>query len=143
MGTFAKIFIVVNLTNYGWFGESAQLDQALAITAFRAVETGRPVVVCANTGISAVIAPDGRVTARLARDGREKSVEGWLLAEIPVAVDPSSVDTPYLGIGDLPTILAAIATTLLLAVGILGRIGIVARPPMERVRGQERSGVSS
>ena len=134
---------LVNLTNYGWFGQSAQLDQAEAITVFRAVETGRPVVVCANSGISSVISPEGRVVARLTREGRVKSVEGWLLAEIPVASDPASADTPYLAIGDVPVIAIAIATTLLLAVGILGRIGILARPLMKRVHGREGSGVSS
>jgi apolipoprotein N-acyltransferase len=45
----------------GYGGETAQ---QLAISRLRAVESGRAVVVAATSGVSAMIAPDGRVLAR-------------------------------------------------------------------------------
>jgi apolipoprotein N-acyltransferase len=135
--------VLVNLTNYGWFGESAQLDQALAITAFRAVETGRPLVVCANTGISATVNASGRVTRTLSREGRVKAVEGWLLAELDVPRDPAAAATVYLVVGDVFVYALAIATALLLILSLLGRIGILARPPGRRDCGQDGPGLSS
>jgi apolipoprotein N-acyltransferase len=43
---------LVNITNDGWFGESAAHWQQAASAAFRAVENGLPLVRCANNGIS-------------------------------------------------------------------------------------------
>lgn len=52
---------LVNISNDGWFGGSAEHDEHLAICRFRAVECRRPVVRSVNMGISAVIDGDGRV----------------------------------------------------------------------------------
>jgi len=57
--------VLAVLTNDGWFGQSAGPMQHAAYSAVRAVETGRTVVRAANTGISMVIDPHGRVLARL------------------------------------------------------------------------------
>ncbi|MFT5111708.1 MAG: apolipoprotein N-acyltransferase [Parasphingorhabdus sp.] len=54
--------VLVNLSNDVWFGNSPALWQGLQSVRMRAVETGRYVLRAANTGISAIIAPDGRVT---------------------------------------------------------------------------------
>ena len=43
---------LVNITNDGWFGESAAQWQQAASAAFRAVENGMPLVRCANNGVS-------------------------------------------------------------------------------------------
>lgn len=51
----------VNLTNDAWFFDTAAPHQHLAANVLRAVETGRPVLRAANTGISAVIDPFGRI----------------------------------------------------------------------------------
>ena len=53
-------FLVV-VTNLGWFGKSNILPQKFEIARFRAIETRLPVVQCANTGISGVIDPYGRI----------------------------------------------------------------------------------
>ncbi len=55
--------ILVNVTNDGWFWGSAELEQHLACGVFRAVEARRPLVIAANTGISASIDGDGRILA--------------------------------------------------------------------------------
>jgi apolipoprotein N-acyltransferase len=52
---------LVNLSNDAWFGRSAALQQHLAQVALRAVENRVPIVRATNTGISALIEPDGSV----------------------------------------------------------------------------------
>ncbi len=73
--------VIVNVTNYGWFPGTAEPEQANQIALFRAVENRRPVVVSANTGISAVISPLGRVE-ELSSRGRRKEVPGTLAARL-------------------------------------------------------------
>ncbi len=52
---------LVNITNDAWFGDSAAPYQHLSMAALRAVENGVYLVRAANTGISALIAPTGRI----------------------------------------------------------------------------------
>jgi apolipoprotein N-acyltransferase len=54
----------VNMTNDGWYLDTAAPEQHFIASVFRAVETRTWVIRAANTGISGVIAPDGRVAAR-------------------------------------------------------------------------------
>lgn len=58
--------LFVNITNDGWFGESAATRQHMINAAFRCVENRRPMVRCANTGVSAYIDEFGRVQSILA-----------------------------------------------------------------------------
>lgn len=56
--------ILVNATNDAWFARSSAAYQHLDIARMRALESGRWLVRATNTGISALIAPDGRLVAR-------------------------------------------------------------------------------
>jgi apolipoprotein N-acyltransferase len=72
---------LVNITNDAWFGDSAGPRQHFAAARLRTVEEGLPMLRAANTGMSAVIDAQGRVTAQLGLDER-----GVLVAAIPGAL---------------------------------------------------------
>lgn len=56
--------LLVNATNDAWFAGSSAPHQHLDIARFRALENGRWLVRATNTGISALIGPDGRLAVR-------------------------------------------------------------------------------
>ena len=92
---------IVNLTNDGWFGISTGPYQHLQQARLRAIEQGLPLVRAANTGISAVIDPLGRIVARLGL-----GIEGVLDSTLPSAIPP----TVYARAGDIPAaIILAVA----------------------------------
>jgi apolipoprotein N-acyltransferase len=59
--------LLVNLSNVAWFGDSLAPAQHLQISQMRALETGRTILRATNTGMTAIIGPDGRVQQRLAQ----------------------------------------------------------------------------
>jgi len=73
---------LLNVTNDAWFGTSAGPHQHFHQAELRAVEQGLPVVRAANTGISAIIDPYGRVVAELGL-GKEGVVDGLLPQALP------------------------------------------------------------
>jgi apolipoprotein N-acyltransferase len=62
-------FLVV-ITNDAWYGLSAGATNHHNVSLLRAVENRRYVLRDANTGISSIIAPSGRITATLGLDQR-------------------------------------------------------------------------
>jgi len=89
---------IVNISNDGWFAGSVELDQHLNLCVFRAIENRVPVVRSVNTGISALIASDGRIEAVVQdAEGRRRSVEGFVVGRI--ALDDRL--SPYTCVGDV------------------------------------------
>jgi apolipoprotein N-acyltransferase len=82
---------LLNLTNDGWFGISTGPRQHFQQARIRAIEQGLPLVRAANTGISAVVDPLGRVVKEL-----PLGAEGILDASLPERISPP----PYVRWGD-------------------------------------------
>ena len=83
---------LVNITNDAWFGTATGPYQHFSQVRLRAVEQGLPVIRAANSGISALIDPYGRVGESLGLDRR-----GVIDTALPVALPP----TLYARLGDL------------------------------------------
>jgi apolipoprotein N-acyltransferase len=73
---------LLNLTNDGWFGISSGPYQHLQQARVRTIEQGLPLVRAANTGISAVIDPLGRIVKSL-----PLGAEGIMDASLPRRID--------------------------------------------------------
>ncbi len=57
--------VLVTVTNDGWYGDTAAPWQHFRAARFRAAENRRPLLRAALTGVSGVVAADGRVLAEL------------------------------------------------------------------------------
>ncbi len=56
---------LVNVTNDAWFGDSLEPHQHMQIAQMRALETGRYLLRTTNTGVTAIVAPDGTIVSKL------------------------------------------------------------------------------
>ena len=83
--------VLAILTNDAWWGNTAGHKQHLAYARLRAIETRRPIVRSANTGISGFITPLGEVTSQLNYD-----TKGVLTKNI----NPQTKSTIYVQYGD-------------------------------------------
>ena len=97
-GANAGAQLFVNLTNDGWFKRSAGSRQHAAHAVFRCAETRRPMVRCANTGITCVIDHLGRVVQTLESPDGDTFGQGVMLAEIKIPQNPPV--TFYMKYGD-------------------------------------------
>ena len=56
--------LLVNITNDGWYGRTSAPSQHFAMAVFRAVENRKWLLRAANTGITGIVDPRGRIVAR-------------------------------------------------------------------------------
>ncbi len=95
--------LLVNVTNDAWYGDSHAAEQHNQIAQLRALETGRMMLRATNTGVTSIIAADGRVLQKLPQHeegvlrGTAQGYEGA---------------TPYVRLGN--------AAVMLLLLGLLG-----------------------
>ncbi len=98
------------ITNDSWFGDTGAPWQHAAMAAFRAVETRRWIVRAANTGVSEIISPTGRVVAKSSLF-RQDIVQHTIRLRDDVTI--------YQRYGDAPFLLLAAASLCLLAAGVV------------------------
>jgi apolipoprotein N-acyltransferase len=77
--------LILNVTNDAWFGLTPGPHQHFAQARLRAVEEGLPLIRAANTGISAVVDPYGRIVASL-----PLGTEGVIDSLLPKAITESA-----------------------------------------------------
>ena len=95
--------MLTTITNDAWYGQSSAPFQHFEMATMRAIEQGRYLVRSANTGISGIIDPYGRVLVRTN-----------LFETVTVVGDARFVTakTVYARIGDLAAHLCVAATVL-------------------------------
>ncbi len=103
---------ILNVTNDAWYRDTAGPRQHLSQAQMRAIEEGVPLVRSANTGISAIVDPYGRIVARLGLNKR-----GVLDGRLPQSLDA----TFYARIGDGIFWLFCLATFIVLIIGGIRR----------------------
>ncbi len=89
--------VLVNVTNDAWYGTSPAAWQHLEAARMRALETGRFVLRAANTGVTAIIAPDGRILRQL---------PWWTEGTLAGTYRLQETGTGYLAWGDAPLFVA-------------------------------------
>jgi apolipoprotein N-acyltransferase len=94
------------VTNDGWFGISSGPYQHFQQARVLAIAEGLPLVRAANTGISAVVDPLGRIVNSL-----PLGAEGVLDSRLPGAIEP----TVYVHYGDSPLLLFLVVSLALVA----------------------------
>jgi apolipoprotein N-acyltransferase len=86
---------LVTVSNDAWFGNSIGPHQHLQIARARAAETGRYLLRATNTGITAIIAPDGSLVSRAAQ---------FEVGVLSGRIEPRAGATPYVVWGDWPAV---------------------------------------
>ncbi|HHT9123600.1 MAG TPA: apolipoprotein N-acyltransferase, partial [Candidatus Wunengus sp. YC63] len=108
---------MLNITNDGWFRNSAELDQHLAIMVFRAVENRFCMARAANTGISSFVGPDGAIYAKLSDSkGKYREISGTLVDRIKLI---KKYNPFYTICGDWFSILCVTAVGIMIFIAVL------------------------
>jgi apolipoprotein N-acyltransferase len=81
---------MINLTNNGWFRESAAQWQHAVSALFRAVENGLPLVRCTNNGLTCWIDAKGRLHEVYFEGTRDIYGPGFKLVTVPLRADGKS-----------------------------------------------------
>ena len=98
------------MTNDAWWGDTPGYRQHLSYSSLRAIETGRYIVRCANTGISAIINPRGDIL---------EETEWWKPAHIVSTAGLEDRKTFFVTYGDITErICSLMAMMILMSVAV-------------------------
>ncbi|HWX28382.1 MAG TPA: apolipoprotein N-acyltransferase [Steroidobacteraceae bacterium] len=127
--------LLVNLTSDSWFGAETEPWEHLALAVFASVELRVSMVRAVNSGVSAVIDPNGRVLQKTYADDpyRNPRPEDGIVVTAPMM---PGAHTAYVAVGNLFAYLC-IAATLILA-GVAARTKGGAREPKAVPENQRR-----
>ena len=92
--------MLINITNDAWFGDTTEPYEHLALAKFRAIEHRRYLVRSTNSGVSAIVDPNGRVMTQsktFVAEAKQATLH-WMRG-----------GTVYETVGDLPWYLTTIA----------------------------------
>nr|WP_253341664.1 apolipoprotein N-acyltransferase [Neisseria sp. HSC-16F19] len=95
--------LLANVSNMAWYGDSYAMDQHLQQSQARALELGRYMVRATNTGMTAIINPQGYITALLPKDSAQVltgEIEGY------------RGETPYMRMGGSLPLMGALLVWL-------------------------------
>ena len=100
-------------SNEAWYRTSCEMDQMLAFSRIMALMTGRAFVRATNSGVSAVLGPDGRELGRV-RDaaGCDRAIAGFGAWSVPVPPTRDAAPMPYVGCSRVAEILLLLALVL-------------------------------
>jgi apolipoprotein N-acyltransferase len=99
--------LLINMTNLAWFGDSQAPEQQLRLSQLRSLETGLPALRATNTGVTAILGPDGKILAEL-----PKFTQGVLNSKVQAYTG----QTPYVIWGNAPILSFS---CLLLVLGLI------------------------
>ena len=88
--------LILNISNDAWFGDSSAPYQHLQIAQVRALETQKYILRSANTGVSALISPKGRILDKV-DFGKEGVLDGEVYG--------TKGRTLYMYFGDYPILM--------------------------------------
>jgi len=100
-------------SNEAWYHTSCEMDQMLAFSRIMALMTGRAFVRATNSGVSAVLGPDGRELGRV-RDaaGSDRASAGFGAWSVPVPPTRDAAAMPYVRWSRLSEVLWLLALVL-------------------------------
>jgi apolipoprotein N-acyltransferase len=116
--------LLVNLTSDSWFGAQTEPWEHLALAVFAGVELRVSMVRAVNSGVSALIDPNGRLVQKTYADDpyRNPRAEDGIVVTAPFM---SGGHTVYVAVGNLFAYLCIAATLIL--IGIAGRVSLPTR----------------
>jgi apolipoprotein N-acyltransferase len=114
--------LLVNLTSDSWFGADSEPWEHLALAVYAGVELRVGMVRAVNSGISALIDPNGRVVQKTYADDpyRNPRAADGIVVEVPRM---PATHTVYVAVGDSFAYLCIAATLLLVGVAARSRVG--------------------
>ena len=104
-----KAAYLVNVTNDAWFGDTSEPYQHMQMAQMRALETGRYLLRATNSGLTAIVTPDGKIS---------KQAPLFTSTTLTGSILPMSGLTPYAKLGDR-WVFAGLLSWLMLVLGLV------------------------